>query len=602
MPGNESDAKATFGLDFEADEEVPEKLAKSLEGVRARIVGATDSIKGMSSSLRSLRGDSAQVIRTKEELKNKIKAARDAVSRENLELLKQGVTFDKLQARSRKLTKEKEKEVKPYAMLKKALAGLTVAALAYKAVDLVKSGAEWLANAGNTTRAMGLMREAAAGSAENADNLGSQVDRLAGKLSTPKEKLNELAVSLTRALSGTQVTGQGIVDTFEAVARASDAAGDEVGSAIGEIVKRGKMWGRIQINPFETIGTGLPSFDLIAKKLAANTKTTYAQARQSLMYGVKADDGAKALLDATIERYGTVNKKKFLDLDVIMAKTGERIRGLVPTGWLDPVLANLDKLSTLFDKTTVTGDALSGIFRAFGKMLGAASDEATPALQSILENVEIFVIEMQISMLKAKKSIEGLVKANPGFFNLENALTVLKVAAIGTGVAIAAVVGYAVAMAAPFIAAAAAIGTLVDQYQKLRRELETTTVNANGEVVAGGGNNPAVIQSIIDNAPMPANARGGLVKPAPGEYVASVAPGEHIVPEGMAMGGSGGSSGASVAVSVHLVVEVKSGGQAGARELEAAAQAPSFRAGVLKVFEDAARSLATPTQTPVGAG
>ena len=111
------------------------------------------------------------------------------------------------------------------------------------------------------------------------------------------------------------------------------------------------------------------------------------------------------------------------------------------------------------------------------------------------------------------------------------------------------------------VAAALAIGLVVDQLRKLDSELNTATVDEHGNVLTDaqiaqrqadihvlqrhGYNtdtnaNSGAAAYVIENAPMPANAAGGeIMRPAPGEVVASVKPGERIVPEGGS--GSGGA-------------------------------------------------------------
>ncbi|HVH51983.1 MAG TPA: hypothetical protein VM690_07545, partial [Gaiellaceae bacterium] len=331
---------ATWSLNLESNAPAVSKdTAKSLEGLRQQIQGSTEFIKLMSGSLRSLRGASDDVKAAKEQLKAKIDAEKGAVSKATVELLKQGTTYGKLTESAKKTTsatkdlgaglKEAGGPLADFSgklgamkdflgegsvLLKGSALAVGVLAAAFVGVTAAIVGstaalARWLVVSGNELRAMNLAREAAAGSAENAKALGTWVDLLSRKVSTSKDKINELAVSLTRDLSGgfSKVSGQGIVDTFAAVTQAAAAAGDEVGNAIGDIVKRSKLFGRIRINPFELQGKGI-NFEDVAGALSKNLKIGLKTARLALYQGmVPIDAGAKALRDAVEKRFGAIN-------------------------------------------------------------------------------------------------------------------------------------------------------------------------------------------------------------------------------------------------------------------------------------------------------
>src|SRR5207253_894665 len=84
------------------------------------------------------------------------------------------------------------------------------------------------------------------------------------------------------ALSRTRLNGEQIVDTMNLVTQASAAMGDEAGNALKEIVTRGQLVGRLQINPQELFGTGV-EFDDIAKQLATSMNVGIADARKEIV-------------------------------------------------------------------------------------------------------------------------------------------------------------------------------------------------------------------------------------------------------------------------------------------------------------------------------
>jgi uncharacterized protein (DUF111 family) len=148
--------------------------------------------------------------------------------------------------------------------------------------------------------------------------------------------------------------------------------GDEVGKQLENIITRGQMAQRVQINPLELQGSGL-QFKDIAGQLAANLHIGVEQAKAALFEGrVKLDDGAKAIRDAVDKRFGEINAKKLLDLGVQAEKFKEKLTALTADVKLEPLLKGIDELSHLFDNTTVSGAALKQLVTFLGDQIGPA--------------------------------------------------------------------------------------------------------------------------------------------------------------------------------------------------------------------------------------
>src|SRR5262249_6046379 len=155
-------------------------------------------------------------------------------------------------------------------------------------------------------------REAAAGNAKDATAWGHRIDWLSMKVSTSKDKLNELAVAIEKSLRGTRVSGAGMVDTFKAVATAGAAMGDDVGSALNQLLTRGKMTGTFGLNPQELIGTGL-KFKTVAAQLAKDLNIGLDEASMALLtHRVRLDAGAKAVREVVEKQFGDINARKML--------------------------------------------------------------------------------------------------------------------------------------------------------------------------------------------------------------------------------------------------------------------------------------------------
>jgi hypothetical protein len=445
-------AESRFAINLDGNTaDVSSRFSSEVEQLRQRIASSTDMVKQMASACRALRGDSDAVAKAKGELKAKLDAERDAISKANLALLQQGTTYEKVAGEAKDLAEQKKKldaELKSKAVeeaksrtdamtnavrvaggpvetlrgkfdaLEGVLSGTggvmgavtlavagTVAAIAALAGVIVAATVafvKFVAEGANTARSMNLVREAATGSAENAKNLGTQVDALAAKVPTAKNELNELAVRLDR----TRLSGQAIVDTFNAVGQTSAAMGDEVGKQLENIITRGQMAQRIQINPLELQGSGL-QFKDIAGQLAANLNIGVEQAKAALFEGrVKLDDGAKAIRDAVDKRFGEINARKLLDLGVQAEKFKEKLTALTSDVKLEPLLKGFDTLSHLFDSTTVSGAALKQLVTFLGDQIGPAFQAAAPIAAQFFKGMVIASLEVTIGFLKLKKQFK----------------------------------------------------------------------------------------------------------------------------------------------------------------------------------------------------
>jgi hypothetical protein len=443
--------KASFKIDLETNTaDVSAEAAAEMENLRQKIGAGGDAIKQMSSALRALRGNTDEVKDAKKQLQAKIDAMKDSVSGANLVLLKQGTTYEKLAGQARKLADQQKKleEASKLEAMKKskadadamgnalkvtggpveslrgrfeqltkvvsgdggAMGALTLigaglvaalAALAVAAVAVVATFVKFVIVGADAARSMNLMREAATGSAQNAHNLGTQVDALSGKVSTSKEKLNELAVALAR----TRLSGSAQVDTLNAVGQAAAAMGDDVGNTLKGIITRGQIARRIQINPLELQGTGL-KFQDVAAALATQMKVGVKEAQQALFEGrVKLDDGAKALRTAVEKRFGEINARKLLSLDVQLEKFKERLGSLTADVKLEPLLKGVDELAKLFDESTVSGATLKELVTIVGNGIGPAFQAVVPIAKGFMQGLIIAGLDVAIAFLKVKNSI-----------------------------------------------------------------------------------------------------------------------------------------------------------------------------------------------------
>jgi hypothetical protein len=510
---------ASFAINLEGNAaEIASTTSTSLEQLRAAVYGSEEAIKSHNSTLRRLKGSTEEIRAAKDELKAKIQAEQAAIAQNTLAIVKQGTSYDALSEKAKKLAADKKKmtsdafaaeekkldalisaskkyasgaqaTVAPTKQLKEGLdgakvaaggagegmlslasvAGLLATALAAAGAASVSLGiafAKWVLGAGNAARSMQLMREAALGSAQNAANLGTHVDDLAKRVATPKEKLNELAVALSR----TRLSGDAIVDTFNLVGQAGAAMGDDVGNTLKDIVTRGQQFGRMQLNPAELFGTGLDFTD-VAMELAKGMGVSVEAARAALLEGrVKLDDGAKALRKAVESRFGDINMRKMLDLNVIADKFRENLSNLTKGVNLEPVLKSLSRLAGLFDESSMTGKALKFLVTTLGNVLGESFVKAEPALTAFFKGLIIAVLRTALVFKRFKDSLKDALGDNESLKRIDWIKTAMFAAKVVVGGLVVTMVSLAAAVAvvvAPLLLLADAFETVWDWGEKV---------------------------------------------------------------------------------------------------------------------------------------
>ncbi len=649
-----SERTATFGIKIPVETNA-DTAASSVDDLRDSVLGSQNAVKAYQSTLRALRGDTQEVKAAKVQLKAAINAERDAISRSTLALGKQGQT---LTAAARQ-TKD---AIKPIDNMRNALhavggpaadlsakwgsltsvvggggavmglatAGfaalaLAMAAVVAGAVSATFAMGKFILESGNELRTMNLFREAATGSAENAKAFGTQIEALGNKIPTPRKELNELSLGLSKALIGTRISGQGIVDTFNAVAQTSAAMGDSAGNAIQEVITRGKLMGRMSLGVNELQGTGV-GFQDVAKQLASDLKIGIGEAQNQLFMGrVKLDDGAKALRATVEKRFASINLRRMLDLNVIAQKLKDSFQALTKDINIEPMLAGFAKLADLFSVNTVTGAALKGMLEDFGAAITYVFKGGLPIIETFFTQVLIEATKFEIQLLKlavgAKETGETLkdvfgidlfnkaVATQLVIDSVKVAFFLLKGAAIAVGVALAPIVGL-------FVGITAAVYGLVEAIKEVVKWAGKEGVSG---IVGGifGGSKAGEADLKAAGAGVAASVQGGFTERlemrSPSKVFArlteegigggvekgakAAAPGVNNAIGGMvslpsiggASGGGGGSSG-PMSIEIHMNFPNAKDG----KEVQATLSSPGFKAELLRAFEELAMGRGVP--------
>ncbi len=222
-------------------------------------------------------------------------------------------------------------------------------------------------------------------------------------MSLPTEKLNDLATALYK----TRLSGDTIRNTLNLVAQASDGMGDDVGNAFKDIVTRGQLVNRLQINPFELIGKGVDFTD-VAASLSKNLGIGINDAKRALAEGrVPLDAGAKALRDAIEKRFGATNALKVKDLDVQFKRLGTNLSRMTRDVNLEPLVNGLSKIFSNFDEGTVAGTALKEIITDVGNGISKTFEGGAPKVTHFIKQGIIGALDLEIAYLKLKRAFES---------------------------------------------------------------------------------------------------------------------------------------------------------------------------------------------------
>jgi hypothetical protein len=506
---------ATYPIKFESNaKEVGEEGSSALEALRTSITKAQDTVKSYSDSLRKLRGDSDAVSKARDELKNKIKAEQTAITESTLKILKAGTSYDKLSEQHKKFRDEVskgaaeklkkqsealsaaiEKVGGPAADLKNQIGGLSdmmsgasvaelgvVAAaaalvLAFVAVAAAIGAAtlaftKWMLVSANAQRNEELLREAMVGTEESAKNLGLHVDELAKKVPIARAELSRMGAELSLAGLG----GQTLVDTLNAMGQAAGALGQGAGDQVKSFVERGRLSGRFSMGRLENVGgAGGVTQNDVAAALAKNLKVGLADATAALAEGrVALGDGAAALRTAMETRFGKLNLRKLLDLDVMKAKILETFDSFTKGIKLEPLLEAFGRLSKLFDDSTETGSALKDLVQGFGQGIVDAFTAAEPFVKGFVEGLISESLDLEDAWLTLRLQLQDTF-GDSGVLDDIDGLT----AGVNTGkiavdalvVAIGAVAFLAAAWATPFVVVGGIIYGIYEAFKWINEEI-----------------------------------------------------------------------------------------------------------------------------------
>lgn len=267
-------------------------------------------------------------------------------------------------------------------------------ALAKATFDLTRFAVE----AGDAARSMGILMEAAAGSAKGGKELGGMVGRLRRDFAGSREEIAGMVLELRR--SGLQ--GVHLEKTVRAVGIATKTMGEAAGGILKGLIDRGALTKRFVLNPFDLRGTGL-EFNDVAKELAKMTGRTIGTVKGAMQNGmVKLTDGIAALEAATKAKFGDLAKRQLIALPEQIARAKENLKAIFSGVDVDKFLGKLASVLDLLDETTTTGKILRTLAKTiFQPLIDFAGSSVLPMIRTFFIGASIAILDLSIVTLKA---------------------------------------------------------------------------------------------------------------------------------------------------------------------------------------------------------
>lgn len=177
--------------------------------------------------------------------------------------------------------------------------------------------------------------------------------------------------------------------------------------------------------------------------------------------------GTAAAIDLTKLALGI---RGMAQLQAIETRAGYQLRQLFTGVDASPVVRAADRLSQVFNKTSVTGQALQGIFgRAFNYIFGQV-EKLAPYAHTAFQGMVLAALLLENGFLRASIAVQPITDAIEDFIgpaaDMETAALLGGIAFIGLAIAAAAAAIPIVAVGAAFEAVSRAIGQAIKLYRE----------------------------------------------------------------------------------------------------------------------------------------
>lgn len=473
--------------------------ASALQGLKSKIDQDQTALKQLQAAMRNLKGGTSVNIEAFRSLKDQIDAKKASVASSTEEYVKMGGAFGELgngaedgaeQAGNglggllqvvkgaegpmgglfRRASQLKEGLGSAGVAGGAVLAALALVALVGAVVGAVAQLTAYAIKAADAARSQRLLAEGATGSAQAAQELQAQIQKLGSTTGNSEAALQKMGNSL--ALAG--LKGDALRTALDAVAIASSAAGEAAGEKLKGIAEEAQKAGHFMLTAAKLEGTGL-SLDDVAGALAKNLHISLAQAKEKLASGsLDLQKGLDAMDEAVKAKFGKIAQAQALSFSHQMEKLHTDVAGLFSGLKLEGFLAGLHSILSIFDQQTASGKALKAILEKVIQPIIDGLAAAMPYVSIFFKGMIIGALLLYIEVKKLANAL-GDVFGGSSMTKAEKMKTAMYAGVAVFGLMVAAVVGLTLAIGAllaattllaviislPFLIPIALIGLLV---------------------------------------------------------------------------------------------------------------------------------------------
>lgn len=281
----------------------------------------------------------------------------------------------------------------PIAAVTAVVAGL-VLALGVLTLSLARFSLE----SANAARTHGIVMTALTGSTLAAEANEDAIARVADSTALAKGQIQEIGNRL--AVAG--IDGQRFENTLQTISLATALLGASAGSHLEGIIEKSKAIGHFQFNDRQLKGLGISFGDL-----AAQLGMTAPAFKAAMKAGkVSVEQGVDAINTAISKRFGGGGAAMMLDFNVQVMKLHEHLSGLVKSVNIEPFLAAMKDLLSVFDRNTASGAVMHFMFTKVFDALFAGVAKIEPYAKAFFHGMLIATLLVYIGIVKLKRILE----------------------------------------------------------------------------------------------------------------------------------------------------------------------------------------------------
>lgn len=428
-----ADATATFEVELESGSVVAaaNNAEEALEALEQAIFDDTRALRKMQAAMRSLKGASSASVGEINKLSDAIAAQKAKIAGAQAAYVRMGGNFersnkkiqvstqgsvswiDRLLGATEGLGGKAGESAGRVRSLREGLgklggrAGVVGAVLTVLGVIIVGLGAKLAitaVKAADAARNFALLTKAATGSAFQGRRVAQAVEAVSRFVPTAKSDLQAMALELARA--GLQ--GRALEDALGAAAVASSTLGAEAGGKLTELAKKAQETGKFMASASDFEGAGV-SLNEVAAAMAGNLGVSFDEARASIIAGkASVEDGLDALNRAVRAKLGEAAGAQMLSFDAQMQKMRSDVSSIFEGVDVEPFLAALRDLLSMFDANTASGKALRALAKTVLQPLIDGATEAMPVVKSFFRGMLTAAVPLVAAIRKLQKWMDKI--------------------------------------------------------------------------------------------------------------------------------------------------------------------------------------------------